>query len=306
MRAFYCDEFVLPLPAAHRFPMEKYRLLRERVTEYADVVLEVPAAATYESLGRVHTADYIDAVAEGRLSAEAVRSIGFPWSLRLVERARRSVGGTMAAARAAVEDGVSANLAGGTHHAYADRGEGFCVFNDVAVALRALRADGLAGRAAILDLDVHQGNGTAAIFAGDTDVFTLSVHGANNYPFRKERSDLDLELADGATDDTFLEAVRRGVERALADGTDVAFYVAGADPYSGDRLGRLDVSKEGLAERDDAVFDACARRGIPVVVVMSGGYAHDVADTVDIHAATIHRAVMAERTVRKGPAQEVS
>ncbi|MBT8488736.1 MAG: histone deacetylase [Gemmatimonadetes bacterium] len=290
MRAFYCDEFVLPLPDGHRFPMEKYRLLRERVTEYADVTLEVPDAAPLPSLARVHEPGYLDAVVGGRLDRAAIRAIGFPWSPELVERSRRSVGGTLAAGLAALVDGAGANLAGGTHHSFADRGEGFCVFNDVAVATRDLQADGLVDTVAVLDLDVHQGNGTAAIFSGDDSVFTLSVHGANNYPFRKEHSDFDVALPDGADDDTFLDAVDRGLDRALAHDPDVAFYVAGADPFSDDRLGRLAVSKGGLAERDGLVFDRCAAQGVPVAVVMGGGYGRDIADTVEIHAATIRAA----------------
>ena len=290
MRAFHSDDFVLPLPQGHRFPMEKYRLLRERVADDPHVTLSVPEAATNEALARVHGASYIEAVETGRLSPQRIRQMGFPWSPGLVERSRRSVGGTVAAARAALEDGTAANLAGGTHHAFPDRGEGFCVFNDVAVAVRSLQAEGLVGRAVILDLDVHQGNGTAAIFARDDTAFTLSVHGARNYPFRKEASDLDVALEDGAGDDVFLSAVDAGVAEALERGADIVFYLAGADPYEKDRLGRLSVSKEGLKTRDRIVFETCRRRGLPVAVVMSGGYARRVEDTVDIHASTIRAA----------------
>ena len=196
----------------------------------------------------------------------------------------------MAAALTALEEGTSVNLAGGTHHAFSDRGEGFCVFNDVAVAARDLQVSGRVKRCAVLDLDVHQGDGTAAIFHGDDSVFTLSVHGVDNYPFHKERSDLDLGLPDGTGDDAFLDAVRTGVARALEHGADLAFYVAGADAFEGDRLGRLGVTKEGMRERDEFVYEACARAGIPVAAVMSGGYAHDVHDTVDIHEATVRAA----------------
>lgn len=295
MRAFYCDHFVLPLPEEHRFPMEKYRLLRERVARDDDIVLSVPDAATAEALLRVHTADYLARVTSASLNRDEIRRIGFPWSPELVERSRRSVGGTIAAAHSALEEGASANLAGGTHHAFADRGEGFCVFNDVAVAIRSLQALGAATRCVVLDLDVHQGNGTAAIFRDDDTVFTLSVHGENNFPFRKETSDLDIELPDGAGDEVFLEATARAVRRALADGADIAFYVAGADPFEGDRLGRLAVTKQAMNERDSIVFGECARAGVPVAVVMSGGYAHDVTDTVDIHAATVRSAARAAR-----------
>ena len=265
-------------------------MLRARIAAEPGIGLAVPDGATPEALGRVHDAGYLGRVRSGTLAREDVRRIGFPWSPELVERSRRSVGGTVAAAAAALDDGVAANLAGGTHHAFPDRGEGFCVFNDVAVAARDLQARGRVRRCAVIDLDVHQGNGTAAIFRDDDSVFTLSVHGANNYPFRKELSDLDLELPDGTGDERFLEAVELGVRRALTHRVDLAFYVAGADPYEHDRLGRLSVTKAGLATRDEIVFDACARTGTPVAVVMSGGYAADIHDTVDIHATTIRAA----------------
>lgn len=290
MRAYYCDHFVLPLPDSHRFPMEKYRLLRERVESEPSVSLAVPPPATSEALLRVHEEGYVRRVFAGELTREEVRRIGFPWSAELVERSRRSVGGTVAAAHAALEDGVAANLAGGTHHAFRDRGEGFCVFNDVAVAIRDVQTSGTGDRFAVLDLDVHQGNGTAAIFEDDPDVFTLSVHGANNFPFRKSRSDLDIELPDGTRDEVFLAAVERGLGTALTASPCLAFYVAGADPFEGDRLGRLGVSKAGLRRRDELVFEACRASGTPLVIVMSGGYATEVTDTVDIHFATVTQA----------------
>jgi acetoin utilization deacetylase AcuC-like enzyme len=291
MKIYYTDHFVLPLPAGHRFPMEKYALLRNRVAAAGILPpheLHVPAPASDAELLRIHTRAYVDNVVHGTLAPGDMRRIGFPWSEALVERSRRSVGATIAAARSALESGFGVNLAGGTHHAYADHGEGFCVFNDVAVAVRALQADRCATRIAIIDCDVHQGNGTAAIFAGDADVFTLSVHAANNFPFRKERSDLDISLADGAGDAEYLNAVRAGVDAALQSGpVDHVFYVAGADPYAGDRLGRLAVSQAGLAERDRLVFDCCAATAVPVTVVMSGGYARVIEETVDVHAFTV-------------------
>jgi acetoin utilization deacetylase AcuC-like enzyme len=271
--------------------MEKYRLLRERVAGLPDISLSVPEPATISALRRVHTSEYVERVSTGTLDAAEVRRIGFPWSPELVERSKRSVGGTMAAACAAMEDGVSVNLAGGTHHAFPDRGEGYCVFNDVAIAVCDIRARHPSMRCAVIDLDVHQGNGTAAIFAAEPDVFTLSVHGANNFPFRKESSDLDIALADGAADGVFLEAVSSGLDHALAFEPDLVFYVAGADPCASDRLGRLSVSKAGLAERDSMVFSRCAEAGTPVAVVMSGGYAENVTDTVDIHMATVEAAL---------------
>jgi len=295
MRAFYSDTFVLPLPETHRFPMAKYRRLRERLIEeqiLAVADLAVPNPADWDDLRLVHTAAYVDAVARGTLAADAQRRIGFPWSPEMVERSRRSVGATLAAARRALDgDGVSANLAGGTHHAFADRGEGYCVFNDVAVAARVLQRDGAIRRGLVVDCDVHQGNGTAAIFRGDASVFTLSLHGAKNFPFRKEESDLDVTFEDGAGDAEYLAAldvVPRILDRHRPD---IVFYLAGADPYEGDRLGRLRLSIQGLAARDRIVFDACAARHMPVAVAMSGGYAADVEAIVTIHLNTIKEAV---------------
>ena len=291
MQIFYSDHFVLPLPEGHRFPMQKYSLLRQRVAQselVSNQNLTIPGAATDEQLLRAHTAGYVYRVTQGKLTEKEIRRIGFPWSPQLVERSRRSVGGTIEACRAALQDGFSANLAGGTHHAYADHGEGFCVFNDVAVAARAMQAEGRARRVVILDCDVHQGNGTAAIFAGDPSVFTFSIHGAKNFPFHKETSDLDIALADGSDDEGFLSALRGGVEQSLELArAGLAIYIAGADPFKEDRLGRLALTKPGLAARDHLVFDLCRRAGLPVAIVMGGGYAKQVADTVDIHYQTI-------------------
>lgn len=278
--------------------MEKYALLRERVVAAGlghGGTLRVPAPATDLELERVHDAGYVRRVVEGSLAPDEVRRIGFPWSPQLVERSRRSVGGTLHAGRAALEGGVGVNLAGGTHHAFADRGEGFCVFNDVAVSARAMQAEGRIRRAAVVDLDVHQGNGTAAIFRDDPSVLTTSVHGERNYPFRKEPGDLDVELPDGTGDAGYLEAVEQAVGLAMAFHPDLLYYVAGADPFEGDRLGRLSVTREGLARRDAVVLDACSRAGVPVVVVMAGGYGRTVGDTVDIHLATVTRAVALAR-----------
>lgn len=300
MLIFYTDHFVLPLPAGHRFPMQKYARLRERVAGglVPPHELRVPEAATDEQLGRVHTADYIQRVASGLLSEREFRRIGFPWSPQMVERSRRSAGATVEVSRAAFGDGVAVNLAGGTHHAFADRGEGFCIFNDVAVAVRAMQAEGRASRFAVIDCDVHQGNGTASIFRSDEDVFTVSIHGASNFPFEKETSDLDLALPDRTGDAGFLDAVRTGLKATLAHGPDLVFYLAGADPWEGDRLGRLAVTREGLAERDRLVLEGCATAGVPVALVMSGGYAADVDDIVAIHYATVERAAgVSERAV---------
>jgi len=230
-------------------------------------------------------------VVTGGLSDREQRAIGFPWTPQMVERSRRTSGATIAAARAALCDGTAANLAGGTHHAFRDRGEGFCVFNDSAIAARTLQAEGAVERVVIFDCDVHQGNGTAAIFRGDPSVFTFSIHGANNFPFTKEPGDLDIELADGTGDREYLDALERGLATALEwAGADLAIYLAGADPYLDDRLGRLALTKQGLLSRDRMVFEACECAGVPVAVTMAGGYARDIADTVEIQFNTIETA----------------
>jgi acetoin utilization deacetylase AcuC-like enzyme len=294
VKAYYCDHFVLPLPEGHRFPMEKYRLLRERVLADGLVCSEdliVPPPASDEEILRVHDPDYLRRVQSGTLERQEIRRIGFPWSPEMVERSRRSAGGTILACREALENGVAVNLAGGTHHSFRDRGEGFCVFNDAAIASRALQAEGRVRRVVVIDTDVHQGNGTASIFADDPTVFTFSIHGRNNFPFHKERSDLDVELEDGTGDVAYLAALEAGLDRAFdAAEADFAFFVSGADPHEGDRLGRLAVSREGLLARDRLVFERCRRAGLPVAVVMAGGYGRNVADTVDVHVQTVTEA----------------
>lgn len=292
---FYSDSFVLPLPAGHRFPMQKYAMLRERVSAAGLVPpqdLCLPDAANDLELTRAHTPAYLARVQRGELSAQEQRRIGFPWSPEMVERSRRSAGATIAACRVALTRGVGINLAGGTHHAFADHGAGYCVFNDAAVAARAMQAAGQARRIVILDCDVHQGDGSAAILADDAHSFTFSIHGAKNFPFRKQRSDLDLELPDQTGDDAYLDALEDGVRRALAAARpDLAIYLAGADPYFDDRLGRLALTKAGLAERDRVIFHYCRAAGLPVAVAMAGGYARNISDTVDIHFQTVSAAV---------------
>jgi acetoin utilization deacetylase AcuC-like enzyme len=299
MKAFYSDVFVLPLPEGHRFPMQKYRLLREQITAEGIIParnLIVPEAATDEQLALVHDADYIRKVKTGLLSEREIRRLGFPWSPELVERSRRSVGGTINACRAALDEGIAVNLAGGTHHAFPDFGAGFCVFNDVAAAARVMLAEERVQRVVVIDCDVHQGDGTAAIFADDEHVFTFSIHGARNFPFRKQQSDLDIALDDNTGDEDYLAALKTGVNYAVElAGADLAVYLAGADPYSGDKLGRLDVSKMGLAERDRFVLATCHENKLPVAVVMSGGYARDLRDIVEIHAETIRTAAYFDR-----------
>jgi acetoin utilization deacetylase AcuC-like enzyme len=297
VRAFYSDRFVLPLPPGHRFPMAKYRRLRERCLAegiLAPADLAEPPPAGWDQLALTHDGAYLAAVRAGELSPLAQRRIGFPWSREMVERSRRSAGATIAAARVALAEtvakgwGVAANLAGGTHHAHAGHGEGFCVFNDAAVAIRVLQHEGAIGRALVVDCDVHQGNGTAAIFARDPSAFTFSIHGARNFPFRKERGSLDVELPDGAGDDAFLGALELHLPQVLAEfRPELAIYLAGADPWRDDRFGRLGMTKEGLAARDGYVLGLLRDAGIPTAVAMAGGYARDTEDTVDIHVGTI-------------------
>jgi acetoin utilization deacetylase AcuC-like enzyme len=294
MKIYSSDTFVLPLPEGHRFPMQKYALLRRRVGEAGIVApgdIGIPAPATDAELLRAHDAEYVRRVQTGELTPQEIRRIGFPWSPAMVERSRRSSGATIAACRAALAEGFAANLAGGTHHAYRDHGEGYCVFNDSAVAARAMQAEGHAARVVIVDCDVHQGNGTAAILAGDPSIFTFSIHAAKNFPFHKEQSDLDIALDDGAGDDAYLAALDQGLSQALElSHADLAIYLAGADPYYDDTLGRLKISKAGLAARDRMVLEYCRDAGIPVAITMAGGYSRDVADTVDIHFATVRMA----------------
>lgn len=293
MKVFYSDHLLVPLPAGHRFPMPKYARLHQCIAEahLPGVVLTPSVAASDEQIMRVHSAEYLQRFQCGELTGREMRRIGFPWSPELVTRSQYAVGGTVDACRAALSDGLAVNLAGGTHHAYPDHGEGYCVFNDVAIATRAMQAEREANRVVILDCDVHQGNGTAVIFAGDPTVFTFSVHGAKNFPFHKELSDLDIALPDGSGDEAFLEAVRVGVIQAveLAQ-ADLAIYIAGADPFVGDRLGRLAMTKAGLAERDRWVLAHCRQRGLPTAIVMGGGYARQVEDVVDIHQQTVRLA----------------
>ncbi len=295
MRAFYSDQFVLALPAGHRFPMAKYALLRERLTrEIPEIELMVAEPASNGELALVHTPSYIQAVIEGTLSAAAQREIGFPWTSSMVERSRRSTGATVMAARLSLfgGEGIAANLAGGTHHAYAHRGSGFCVFNDAAVAARLMQAEWARShvqplRVAIVDLDVHQGNGTAHIFANDPDVFTLSLHGARNFPFAKEKSNLDVELPDGCGDDAYLEALDQALDSLNTQfEPGLVIYLAGADPHEGDRLGRLRLSFDGLEARDRRVFDWAFQRRVPLAFAMAGGYGRAIDDTVQVQVNT--------------------
>jgi acetoin utilization deacetylase AcuC-like enzyme len=300
MKLFYAATHVQTLPDGHRFPMGKYELLRQRlVDEMPQLTLQSADAATEGELALVHTPLYIESVFQGSLPPAAQREIGFPWSEGMVERARRSVGATIMAARTAFKEGLAANLAGGTHHAYADKGGGFCVFNDVAVAARLMQAEWSRQQrrplqVAVMDLDVHQGNGTAHIFRDDPTVFTLSLHGAKNFPFRKEASDIDVELPDGCSDAPYLDALQEAL-RQLQDrcAPDLVFYLAGADPHEGDRLGRLQLSFEGLRQRDQAVLTWAKERRIPLAMAMAGGYGKQIEDTVQVQINTFAQALVA-------------
>jgi acetoin utilization deacetylase AcuC-like enzyme len=292
MRLFPSDRYPLPLPEGHRFPVAKYAALRRRLAGHAATGARLefvePHAATDDELLRVHERGYLGRVFAGTLSAAEIRRIGFPWSEALVERSLRSTGAAVDAAAAALADGVAASLAGGTHHAGSTWGEGFCVFNDTAVAAREMQARGLVRRVVILDCDVHQGNGTAEIFARDESVFTMSIHGARNFPLRKHPGSLDVPLEDGTGDQAYLEALEPAVREAIEQGRpDLVFYIAGADPYEGDRLGRLKLTKQGLLERDQLVLGAARAAGLPAAIVCGGGYCDDIESIVDIHAATM-------------------
>lgn len=296
MKVFYTDQFHFHLPEGHRFPLEKYVLLR-RAIESSDwcekVELLVPEEAEDEQLLLAHDQNYINRVIDGSLAEKEIRRIGLPWSPELVERSRRSVGGTIAACRAALVDGIALSLAGGTHHAGWDHGEGFCLFNDVVVAARTMQVESRIRRLVIIDCDVHQGNGTASILSNDPTIYTFSIHGQKNFPFRKFPSNLDIGLEDGMGDEEYLDLLFEGTQRALAfSNPELAIYLAGADPYAGDRLGRLGLTKTGLATRDQMVIDLCLEANVPMAIVMSGGYGKDIRDTVDIHLRTVYLATM--------------
>ncbi|MCD8516647.1 MAG: histone deacetylase [Burkholderiaceae bacterium] len=292
MKAFYTDHFVLPLPEGHRFPMAKYRMVREQVGDLPGLNLVEAPPATDTQLLLAHDPVYVQRVITGTLAPQAQREIGFPWSPGMVERSRRSVGATIAASRVALEDGIAVNLAGGTHHAYRDKGSGFCVFNDAAVAARVMQRSHGIERIAIIDLDVHQGNGTASILRRDASIFTLSLHGEKNFPFRKEPSDLDIGLPDGCTDAEYLAALENALD-ALSRRfkPDLLIYLAGADPHEADRLGRLKLSFAGLKARDERVLEFAKSLNIGVAITMAGGYGTDINNTVRVHVQTIAAAL---------------
>src|SRR5215213_7098724 len=275
MRVCYTPRYYADIGEGHVFPIRKFELVRDRLVAegtLAPAEMYEPREAPVADVLLAHTDDYVTRLRAGSLTQREIRRLGLLWSKALVRRSFLATAGTCAAARFALDEGIGANLAGGTHHAFPDRGEGFCVLNDVAVAVRVLQRDGRARRFAVVDLDVHQGNGTAHIFAGDPDVFTFSMHGAKNYPLFKLRSTLDVELPDGTTDGEYLETLAAHLPRAFGHAPELVFYLGGADPFAGDKLGRLSLSLAGLRARDELVLSECRARGLPVVTVMSGGY----------------------------------
>lgn len=289
-RLFYSPDYYADIGESHVFPIKKFELARNILIEEGTVApdeVREPTSVSESDLLLVHTKDYINRLREGGLTAKEVRRLGLPWSESLVRRSFLAVSGTISASRRALGSRISSNLAGGTHHSFPDRGEGFCVLNDVAVAIEVLRREKLAHRFLIVDCDVHQGNATAAIYEGDDDVFTFSMHGAKNYPLFKQASDLDIELPDGTSDETYLEILEQALSRISVHDPDIVFYLAGADPFKNDKLGRLNLTKQGLLSRDIQVLEFAKNRHIPIVTVMSGGYAADISDTVDIHCNTI-------------------
>ena len=289
-RIFYSPYYYADIGEGHVFPIRKFEIAKNILlgegTLLPDEIIAPEPAATADLL-LVHTEDYITRLVEGTLTPKEVRKLGLPWSRSLVRRSFHAISGTINATRRALTDGVSSNLAGGTHHAYPDRGEGYCVLNDIAVAIRVLQREKLASRFLIIDLDVHQGNGTAFIFRDTPEVFTFSMHGAKNYPLFKELSTLDIELADGTADAEYLDTLEHAFSRLRLHDADVIFYLAGADPYEKDKLGRLKISKDGLKRRDERVLEFARDLGTPIVTTMSGGYATAIDDTVDIHCNTI-------------------
>lgn len=289
-RLFYCDHYAIPLPPGHKFPIEKYRLLRELLSADGFYRLEAAPFAARETIELAHDSAYVDAILNGTLDPRAMRRIGFPWSQDLVRRTLSSVGGTLAAACDALESGFGGNLAGGTHHASRSEGAGFCVFNDIAVAISWLRAEHRIRKAAVVDLDVHQGDGTACIFRDDPDVLTLSLHGRNNFPFRKQQSRIDVDLPDATGDAEYLSALDGVLPQVAAFAPEIVFYQSGVDPLAGDKLGRMALTHAGLAERDRRVMKLAREQGVPLVVTLGGGYADPISRTAEAHANTFRMA----------------
>ncbi|MGI8883795.1 MAG: histone deacetylase family protein [Pyrinomonadaceae bacterium] len=289
-RVFYSPHYYADIGENHVFPIRKFELVRDKLLAEGSLQLSEiaePQPAQIEEILLIHTEDYITRLRDGTLTRQKIRKLGLPWSKALVRRSFTAISGTINAAKYALEKGIASNLAGGTHHAFPDRGEGFCVLNDVAVAIRVLQKDNLAKRFLIVDCDVHQGNGTAFIFKDEPEVFTFSMHGAKNYPLFKETSNLDLELPDKTSDKEYLETLEQALPRIFLHNPDIIFYLGGADPYENDKLGRLGLSIEGLLRRDETVLEFAKEHHTPIVTTMSGGYALDINDTVEIHCNTI-------------------
>jgi acetoin utilization deacetylase AcuC-like enzyme len=286
VNVFYSPRYEVSLPG-HVWPTSKYRLIVERLASRTAVAVVEPEPASWADLALVHTAEYLGKLRDGTLTPDDIATLELPWRPEFADAFLLMAGGTVAAARAALADGRAAHIGGGLHHAFANHGEGFCPVNDVAVAIRVLQRDGRIRRAAVIDCDVHHGNGTAMIFERDPGVFTFSIHQQHNYPFFKPRGDLDIGLEDGAGDDRYLSALAGALPRVMESAPELVVYVAGADPFEGDRLGGLKLTKAGLAERDRMVLSAVRDAGVPVVLTLAGGYAADVRDTVDIHTASI-------------------
>ena len=295
MKIYYTDTFKIPLPENHSFPKDKNYLLRKRISELIDdqaVDMRVPEPASDEDILRAHDPAYLKRFLKGELTDKEIRRVGLPWSPEIVRRTRYSVGATIAACRTALNERIAVNLGGGTHHAFSDHGQGYCYLNDTVIAARAMQAGGRVKNVLIIDCDVHQGNGTAAILKNDPTIFTFSIHGKNNFPFQKETSDLDIELEDGTGDAAYLAALEKGMTASLdACDANLVIYLAGADPYKKDRFGRLALTKVGLAGRDRLVLRQLGQAGLPVAVTLAGGYARQVMDAVDIHFQTLRAAV---------------
>jgi acetoin utilization deacetylase AcuC-like enzyme len=290
LKIYYCDQYEIPLPAGNKFPMRKYRLLRDALSSEPGVELEPAPMADVETICLAHDRTYVESFVRGTMDPRVMRRIGFPWSEELVRRTLASAGGTLAATAYALETGIGGTLAGGTHHAFRSEGSGFCVFNDVAIAIHWLRSQGKNPRVAVVDLDVHQGDGTADFFEHDPDVFTLSLHGANNFPFRKQRSRIDVELADQTGDDDYLRALDSALPRVWEFSPDLVFYLSGVDALSSDVLGRLSLTYAGLESRDRRVIGAARKQRIPIVITLGGGYSNPIELTVQAHASTFRTA----------------
>ena len=295
MKIYYTDTFTIPLPETHSFPKDKNYLLRKRIQEelgVRQVDMRIPEPASDEDILRVHDPGYFRRFLNGELTDKEVRRVGLPWSPEIVLRARYSVGATIEACRTALNERIAVNLGGGTHHAFSDHGQGYCYLNDSVIAARVMQIEGLVKNVLIIDCDVHQGNGTAAILKNDPTIFTFSIHGKNNFPYHKETSDLDIELEDGTDDAAYLAALEKGMTESLdACDANLVIYLAGADPYRNDRFGRLSLTKGGLAGRDQMVLRHLHQAGLPVAITLAGGYARQVADAVDIHFETVRSAV---------------